>query len=257
MATPVTHQVKQLAKQILAEHPNGLRFTDLYKSIQARNSAWNKNMVFTTVSILHQKWPNEFIKPSRGIFQLANEAKQTHLSEDVESNAPSDPGKIPEKDFYRSFADFLKSDLEDETHLEALGGGGLKGKWNTPDIVGVYRPSAKDTFKFLPEIVAGEVKIDPLQPIIAFGQAVAYRLFAHRVYIAMPNSMSDNDKVRLESLCVLFGIGLVLFQPENRSKPEYVTRVRAVTFQPDAFYVNQFAETLKAHNLEIFEELFG
>ena len=248
--------MRQRAIEILAKEPEGLHFTDLYKKIQNENPDWNADTVFTVVSTLHRDLPNDVIKPSRGLFQLSRNAKRPTSVEPTDDHPATDQATILEKEFYNSFALFLKSDLEDETHLEALGGGGLRGKWNTPDIVGVYRPSAADTFKFSPEIVAGEVKTDPQQPIVAFGQAVAYRLFAHRVYIAMPTTISDVDRIRLESLCVLFGIGLVLFE-RDKTKPEYNTRVRAVTFQPDAFYVNQFAESLKKLNIKIFQELFG
>ena len=217
MGTPVTHQIRQAARQILAEEPDGVHFADLYKRIQKEHPEWVKNTVFTTVSELHRAMPDEFIKPSRGLFQLADKAKGSPNLKTAEPSSPLDSSSVLEKQFYASFASFLKSDLEDETHLEPLGGNSFRGKWNTPDIVGVYRPATKDIYKFLPEIVAGEVKIDPLQPIVAFGQAIAYRLFAHRVYIAMPNTIGEDDKIRLESLCVLFGVGLVLFDRDKTS----------------------------------------
>jgi hypothetical protein len=106
------------------------------------------------------------------------------------------------------------------------------------------------------EIVSAEIKIDPLFPVVAFGQAVAYRLFSTKTYIAMPTTLTEEDKSRLESLCMLFGVGLVLFDL-NKDAPQFSIRVRAQRFSPDMFYVNEFADRLKHHDADVFEELFG
>ena len=128
-------------------------------------------------------------------------------------------------------------------------------KWGTPDVVGVYKALAQDLIKFPLEIVSAEIKIDPQQPVVAFGQAISYRLFSAKTYIAMPNTIGAEDQDRLESLCILFGVGLVFFKP-NPAQPDYTIRVRAQRFSPDMFYVNEFAERLKEFDAEQFEELF-
>src|SRR5207237_9172171 len=73
---------------------------------------------------------------------------------------------------------------------------------------------------------------------------------------AMPTTLTEEDQSRLESLCMLFGVGLVLFDP-NKDAPQFSIRVRAQRFSPDMFYVNEFADRLKHHDAEVFEELFG
>ena len=83
-----------------------------------------------------------------------------------------------EEDFYEPFAEYLKNDLDEVTTVASFGGAGLKGKWGTPDVIGVYKSLASNLIKFPLEIVAAEIKIDPQTPVVAFGQAVAYRLFA-------------------------------------------------------------------------------
>ena len=93
----------------------------------------------------------------------------------------------------------------------------------------------------------------PTAPILAFGQAVAYRLFSTKTYIAMPNTLTES---RLESLCALFGVGLVLFDL-NTDAPNFSIRTRAQRFSPDMFYVNEFAERLRLYNAALFENLFG
>jgi hypothetical protein len=163
--------------------------------------------------------------------------------------------KVSEEDFYEPFAEWLKNDLDEATVVEPLGGGGLKSKWGTPDVVGVYKPLADNLIRFPMEIVTGEIKIAK-EPVVAFGQAVAYRLFSTKTYIAMPKSLSEEDQSRLETLCMLFGVGLVLFRLEPKS-PEFTIRVRAQRFSPDMFYVNEFAERLKSHDPDVFRRLFA
>ena len=71
----------------------------------------------------------------------------------------------------------------------------------------------------------------------------------------MPSNMSLEDLSRLEALCMLFGVGLVLFELRS-DKPNFQIRVRAQKFTPDMFYVNEFAERLKEYDANKFEELF-
>jgi hypothetical protein len=160
-----------------------------------------------------------------------------------------------EFEFYAPFAEYLKNDLEELTEALPLGGAALGAKWGTPDVVGIYQPRAGDLIKFTTEVVAAEIKIDPRVPVVAFGQAVAYRLFATKTYIAMPKNMAQDDSDRLEALCMLFGVGLVLFDL-NKEAPDFSIRVRAQRFSPDMFFVNEFAERLKSHDAKLFEKLF-
>ncbi len=55
---------------------------------------------------------------------------------------------------------------------------------------------------------------------------------------------------------MLFGVGLVLFEL-NKDAPQFSIRVRAQRFYPDMFYANEFADRLKQHNPNMFNELFG
>lgn len=137
-----------------------------------------------------------------------------------------------------------------------LGGAGLQKKWGTPDVVGVYKPLACHRIKFDLEIVSAEIKTEPSQPVVAFGQAVAYRLFSAKSYVVMPTTISPEDYGRLEALCLLFGIGLVIFEP-NVQAPEFSIRVRAQRFSPDMFYVNEFADRLYQIDSGTFNQLFG
>jgi hypothetical protein len=67
--------------------------------------------------------------------------------------------------------------------------------------------------------------------------------------------MTVADLSRLEALCMLFGVGLVLFKLDTKN-PAFDIRVRAQKFNPDMFYVNEFAERLKEFDVDKFEHLF-
>jgi hypothetical protein len=72
----------------------------------------------------------------------------------------------------------------------------------------------------------------------------------------MPKTMTEEDKDRLESLCMLYGVGLVLFEL-NKENPNFEIRMRAQRFSPDMSYVNEFADRLKSHDPDKFQKLFG
>jgi hypothetical protein len=130
--------------------------------------------------------PTQVAKPSRGLFTLAqagNDAIIVGKTEEIGEGG----AKVRESDFYEPFAEFLKNDLGDVVEVAVVGGAGLKSKWATPDVIGVYKPLAKNHIRFDLEIVSAEIKIDQ-QAVIAFGQAVAYRLFSAKTYIAMPKN---------------------------------------------------------------------
>jgi hypothetical protein len=215
-----------------------------------------KNTVHGSVWNLDAIYPNEIAKPSRGLFTPVSKSTDESPAIDTSEQIATSGSKVKEVDFYEPFAQWLKNDLDEVTQVSSLGGAGLKSKWGTPDVVGIYKPLASNLIKFGIEIVSAEIKIDPLAPVVAFGQAIAYRLFSTKIYIAMPTTLTEEDQSRLESLCMLFGAGLVLFEL-NKDAPDFSIRVRAQRFSPDMFYVNEFADRLKHHDSEVFEKLFG
>ncbi|HEY9229901.1 MAG TPA: hypothetical protein VIP11_24835 [Gemmatimonadaceae bacterium] len=100
-------------------------------------------------------------------------------------------------------------------------------------------PRKSDIVKFPTEIVSAEIKLDTQGLITAFGQACSYKLFSHKTHIVVPSTASEDDIARLDALCLIFGIGLVLFDATAPSDPKFDIRVRAMRHEPDMFYVNQ------------------
>ena len=241
-------EIRDLARRIIQGLPGGIRYRDLVARILAENPETPKNTIHGSVWDLSTRFPAEISKPSRGLFipTIAPEAAPPSII----------PSKIREEDFYEPFAEWLKNELDEATTAIPLGGAGLQKKWGTPDVVGVYKPLAAHRIKFDLELISAEIKLDPQQPVVAFGQAAAYRLFSAKSYVVMPSSISEEDYSRLEALCMLFGIGLVLFRL-NTEDPEFQIRVRAQRFSPDMFYVNEFAERIYQIDPGTFNELFG
>jgi len=207
----------------------------------AANAAWD----------IHDSRSNEVYKPARGLFKYRFSGEE-EIGEIIEKLPPTPR----EEEFYEPFASYLKNDLGECTEAIPLGGNYLGKKWGTPDVIGVYKPETRNVIKFPAELISAEIKINPSDPITAFGQAVAYRLFSSKVYLVEPNSMIREDQARIEALCILFGIGLILLDL-NPQNPNFSIRVRAQRYNPDMFYVNEFVDKLyNTMSKEVCDRLF-
>jgi hypothetical protein len=252
MAHLSTKQIRDLVRSIITSTPGGIKYSALVSQIHSANPETPKNTVHGSVWDLATRFPAEIAKPSRGLFLAASGPKTTT----VVVPPVTVPSKISEEDFYEPFADWLKNELDEATVAIPLGGASLQKKWGTPDVVGVYKALASHRIKFDLEIISAEIKIDPQASVVAFGQAAAYRLFSAKSYIVMPLSITAEDYSRLEALCLLFGMGLVLFKTDVKD-PAFEIRVRAQRFPPDMFYVNEFAERIYQIDADTFNKLFG
>jgi len=205
---------------------------------------------------------NNVVKISRGLYGIKGGLADSRASEtvadptikEVTAAASADEQTVAEKEFYDPFAAWLV-DNDEATSAKAIGGAIFGGKWNTPDVLGVLKPTPTDRIKFEPQIVSAELKVDKNQPVVAFGQAISYRLFSHKSYVVLPNTISKDDLDRLTALATIYGLGLVTFRLDP-ANPEFVVQVRAATSQPDMFYVNQMATRLAANDARGFNYLF-
>jgi hypothetical protein len=93
--------------------------------------------------------------------------------------------------------------------------------------------------------VAAEIKLDMSQLVTAFGQACAYCLFAHKSYLVIPVNAPQDEIDRIDSLCQVFGIGLVLFDSNDPEDPDFQIRVRPQKHDPDMFYVNKYMKQIE------------
>jgi hypothetical protein len=236
------------AAELLEKEPQGLRCSELVRKLREELPEIKDASFHWTIPDLHMYCPDKIFKPARGLF-VHTKFRDTPLESDI-ACVERTGRKNREAEFYESFADYLVDELEECTKAIPLGGNCFRDKWGTPDVIGVLRPRESDILKFYVEIVSAEVKTDTGTLITAFGQACSYRLFSHKVYLVIPDSVPEADLARLDSLCRVFGLGLILFNAVKPDAPNYQIRVRATRHEPDMFYANK--------NLKVVEdELFG
>lgn len=240
MAT-IKEQVVNFVIQALNENPDGLRYNQLYNYVlEKSNQAINQNTISGQLVQIEKISSNQVVKVSKGFYRLTTQLESENQGAN-KSKSLDLKSKVQEKDFYQSFATWLVTDLDDCTKAEVVGGATFGDKWATPDVLGVLKSKPGDMVKFEPEIVAAEIKISGGESLItALGQACSYRLFAHRSYIVVPKQANKSDLDRLDSLCLLFGIGLVVFDMENPDNPDFLIKTRALTHKPDMFYLNHY-----------------
>jgi hypothetical protein len=255
-------QIQDRAMAVLELHPQGIRWTDLLKTVEAGTPDTPHNSVHGALHALLTRRSDEIPKVARGIYKLAKYVdgcqhidSYEETPEVIALQSPSlSTQPLTEQDFYDSFAEWLE-DNDEATVASALGGASLGGKWGTPDVIGVLKPRAQDIFKFEPQIITAEIKSVPNQPVVAFGQAVAYRLFSHKSYIVIPNTTNDDDMSRLKSLCSIHGVGLVTFTLD-KNNPDYSVIILPVNASPDVFYINNVLDRLKSTEPKLLNKLF-
>ncbi len=242
--TSSSSKVRQKAYELLSEATNGLRYMDLHRKIAELFPEIPLNTVHGSLHKFRTNLPPDIQLVAKGLY------RHTKFTQAQEAAAIAKTPKIKEDDFYEPFADWLVNDLEECTKAIALGKSKFGSKWGTPDVIGVRTPRHSDIIKPPVEVTSVELKIDTQGLITAFGQACAYKLFSHRCYIVVPKTSQQEDRDRLTALAQIFGIGLVLFDADNKSQPDFDIQVRAARNEPDYFYVNQ--------NLKLVEDdLFG
>jgi hypothetical protein len=230
-------EIAAKAIEILKEKPNGLHYMDWVREIQEQLPEAKLNTIQGTVWDLDRRKPDYVYKPARGLFR---HTAFSETSPTVGSTTPLTPS-IAESDFYKPFADWLVRGVEDCTNAIPLGGNVFKDKFGTPDVIGIYKSRDTDIIKIpTPEVISAEIKTDATDLIRAFGQACAYKIFSHKSYLVVPTDSPAEDLSRLDSLCLIFGIGLVLFDRDYPDEPDFEIRARPSKHEPDMFYVNKY-----------------
>jgi len=233
-------KIVKKALEILENRPNGIRYSELIREIKNQLPEVPEKTIHGTIWVLDKK-SHEVGKPERGIFIL-----KKYLKEGIETKLKEVEKigrRIDETVFYNPFADYLVKDLGECTKAIPLGGNRFGDRWGTPDVLGVYKFSETDPIRPPIEIISAEIKIDANQLVTAFGQACSYKLFSHKVYLVIPDE-AERDVGRIESLCLRFGIGLILFDKNNPKNPKFTIRTRAIKSEPDYFYVNEYFKRL-------------
>jgi hypothetical protein len=243
--TKVTERIKTKALDLLEQHPDGLRYSELHAKILATDANFKPNTINGCIWNLDTVFSEKVYKPSKGLFRLLK-YKPPEAEYLEPPPAPTlSTSKVKEEDFYIPFADWLKNEIEDVTHAIPLGGNKFKDKWGTPDVIGKRESMRSDIIKGPTEIVSAEIKTETFQLVTAFGQACAYKLFSHKVYLVVPRQAQSEEISRLDSLCQIFGIGLVTFDAELPTTPDFRILVRPGRHEPDLFYTNKYMSRIE------------
>jgi len=240
------------ARKILENSPKGIRYADLIRSISEVLPDTKINTIHGTIWEFKQKIDKgevkDVVRPEKGLYVLQKYLKEREFGvaeyEEIE--------EISEEDFYKLFADYLVNDLEECTKAVPLGGNRFQDRWGTPDVIGTYRILGIGHIQPPIEVISAEIKTDINQLITSFGQACSYKLFSHKVYLVIPKDARGVDIKRIESLCLKFGIGLILFDRNNKENPEFEILTRAVKSEPDYFYLNKYLRLIEDVASELF-----
>jgi len=245
--------IKQV-REILENSPKGIRYADLIRGISEALPDVKINTIHGTIWNLKQKIDRgevkDIVAPERGLYILQKYYKEEGYGESEEIKKTEE---VKEEDFYKLFADYLVNDLEECTKAILLGGNRFQDRWGTPDVIGTYRVFGIGHIQPPTEVVSAEIKIDVNQLITSFGQACSYKLFSHKVYLVIPRDSRMVDIKRIEALCLKFGIGLILFNKNNKENPEFEILTRAMKSEPDYYYLNKY---LKLIDDNIAKDLF-
>ncbi len=198
------------AKEILAANPSGVRFSELVRNLREAFPGEAYGNFTGAIWNLDSRFPTEIYKPARGLFRL------THF----------------------------RSDEPAETMSEQVESVEIPGRFRESHF---YEAFANYLVQDLEECTKA---IQLGGSMFGAKQACAYRLFAHKSYLVIPRDSQKEDIARLDALCVLSGIGLILFDATNVQLPEFQIRVRAAKHEPDAFYVNSYLKRI-ADRLEL------
>ena len=241
----IADRITKMAIELLKENPEGIRYAELVRRISGSDADLKTNTIHGAVWDLAQRAPERVYKPSRGLFRLVEfrDAETDQLKEELVVKPAT---KVSEDEFYAPFADWLQNDLEDCTKAIPLGRNKFRDKWGTPDVIGKRESKRSDIIQGAVEIVSAEIKAEVSELVTAFGQACAYCLFSHRSYLVVPRQSPQDELSRIDSLCQVFGIGLVLFDSGHPDDPDFEIRVRPRKQEPDLFYSNKYMKLIEA-----------
>lgn len=76
MKEPVTRIINEKALEIIGNNPEGIRWVDLIKQIQASDPSLHPKTINGCVWKLVEKYPDKVYKPKKGIFRLVKYRSQ-------------------------------------------------------------------------------------------------------------------------------------------------------------------------------------
>jgi hypothetical protein len=235
---PFRERIHDAAIKLLRGSRSGLRFSELERRLWKRLPECSRKTVTNSILSLESDRPDHVYRPARGVY------RSTLFRGELVLPPPSD-ARHREEQFYSAFALWLKAELLEVSHAIVLGGNVFKDRWGTPDVLGKSEGRPSDLIKSPTSIVAAEIKADSNGLLLGFGQACAYRLFSHKSYLVIPKQTPATELDRVEALCRLYCLGLVVFDKNSTSAPRFTLLVRPIRHEPDLFYTNRYLKQVE------------
>jgi len=238
----VTQEQKIFLKimEILKDFPQGIKYSNLANLLarEGTNRHAIDGAIYRFKQMIESGEIDSVARPERGLYILKEYLKEDTTEREISKKEIKKAFKpvdidfpirdTKEEDFYKPFADWLQDEQEECTRAIPLGGNKFKDKWGTPDVIGIYKSGESDIIKLPTEVISAEIKTDTNNLVTAFGQACAYKLFSNKSHIVIPKCSSQEEIGKIEALCKVFGIGLVLFDNKNSDLPGFEIRVTAI-----------------------------
>jgi hypothetical protein len=261
----MANQFKDYAKKVLSKVNVPLTFMEIWKKGQELGFEVETDgkTPFNTLGAqlfvdVRDNPSSEFIKvgkrPARFFLKSKKDEIDDSFSLDflgLKGNTNRKSAKFTEEDIYEPAKSWFVDEGEEVTHACVLGGKVLGHKWGTPDILATIRPKSDDFYKPHIELVAIEVKDPGYSPVEALGQAMAYKYFAHKVWLVLPK---DDEINRIEGIAISANIGLVVFEKKEEGF-HFEFRNRPLAGQPDFTEVNAVLKILKEKKLDVYNAL--
>ncbi|OGS20065.1 MAG: hypothetical protein A3J83_03590 [Elusimicrobia bacterium RIFOXYA2_FULL_40_6] len=248
--------IREKALEILTrpEYKTGIQWADLIKVVENELPGILKNNFPASLSTWPNEEPEKVARPYRGLFILKENLEYLEKIETKDKQQDNIPQKYLEKDLYEPAKDYLLGKGECD-YAVVVGGNTFKDKWATPDVLGTIRGSSDALYKSPIELVAVEIKDPEYKPVEALGQAMAYKLFAHRTWLILPQEDNKYEAERLKGIAIINNIGLITF---TGSKDDFHWEIinRPATGNPDPQEVDKILTTLKEKNKQSYLELF-
>lgn len=184
-----------------------------------------------------------------------SESESCSITTDVASNVEGEASQtgVAEASLYVPFQKVIDTGYVSDNDLNRWiceitaqqGKRNTGGLWTRPDVTLI----AEQTFTYVPdklfEVITFEIKPGISTAMAGVYEAAAHSAFAHRSYLAMPDSKDyENSPLfdRIRDECERFGLGLLLFE-DVADWDKYNFEVSAERNTPDPQSVNDFIKT--------------
>lgn len=231
------------------ENKKGLHWKEIISVIQAKDRSLPVGTIGRAVRLLADE--KKYVENTGwGLYR-----HKKYIEEEIKEERIKAPN---EEKFYEPFAIWLRLEQE-ECDKTVVYGKKRREKWMTPDVIGRKEKTIGGVINLPPEITSAEIKsaVQYQQLIQGFGQACAYKLFSHYVYLVVPEQTPQKYLYRIDKLCFKFGVGLVTYDRdiEDTSMISFKLLNRPQYHEPDTQELMRIIDEVEWDKAEAKEDI--